>query len=285
VFTGLQKKWDAITEQQFVDTNWFNAAHYPLAFYLGSENYVKTVNTNGDGKDAIMRYLTGGGTLVVLASGPFPFYYGYGPADAPGIADPLLPTFGLPFIGFEQAPSGIYMQRNTNQTILHSVPTVFPFPPGDQRLRAINRSAVSAANRYLPLITALGPGTNYGDAAVFIAFGTGSAKGGKVVYIWSTLTAGPQGQQIMADVVSWVLDATLRPPQPRFNSIQVPDNLVFNFDAQSNLDYVVQYQNSLGVGAWSVLNDFSSAPTNRSIRYTNSIGGIGSRFYRMKVGP
>jgi len=288
VCTGLQKKWDAITEQQFVDTNWFNATRYPLTFYLGSENYVKTVNTTGDGKDAITRYLSGGGTLVVLASGPFPFYYGYGPADAPGAADPLLPTYGMPFIGFEQAPPGIFMQRNTNQTILQSVPTVFPFPPGDQRLRAINRSGVSAANRYLPLITALGPGgTNYGDAAAFMSFGTGLAKGGKVVYIWSTLTAGPQGQQIMADVVSWILDATLRPPQPRFNSIQVPDSLhaVFNFDAQSNLDYVVQYQNSLGAGAWVLLNDFSSAPTNRMIRYTNNISGIASRFYRMKVGP
>ncbi len=43
--TGLDQKWDALTEAQLVNTNQFNAARYPLAFYLGSENYVKTVLT------------------------------------------------------------------------------------------------------------------------------------------------------------------------------------------------------------------------------------------------
>jgi hypothetical protein len=286
--TGLDKKWDAITEQQLVDINWFNASRYPLAFHLGNENYVKTVVTNGDGKVAITRYLASGGVLVVLASGPFPFYYGYGPADAPGPADPLLPTLGIPIQGFEQAPPDIFMQRNASQTILQSVPAVFPFPLGDQRLRAITGSAVSAANRYLPLIKALGTnGANYGDAAAFIAFGTGTAKGGKMLYIWSTLLSGPEGQAIMADVVSWILDATLRPPPPRFNSIQVPDNLhaVFNFEARSNLDYIAQYRNSLGAGAWLLVKDFASAPTNRSIWFTNNISGTDSRFYRLTVGP
>ncbi len=285
--TGLDKKWDIISEQQLVDSNWFNAARYPLAFHLGNENYVKTVVTNGDGKTAITRYLAGGGTLVILASGPFPFYYGYGPNDAPGPSDPLLPTFGIQIQGFEQAPSGIFMQRNTNQTILQSVPAVFPFPPGDQRLRAITASAVNPANRYLPLITAWANGTNYGDAAAFIAFGTGSAKGGKILYVWTTLLSGPQGQAIMSDVVSWILDAALRPPPPQFNSIQAPDNLhvAFNFNAKSNLDYVAQYRNSLSTGSWSPLIDFSSAPTNRSIWFTNNVGGTSARFYRLAVGP
>ncbi len=286
--TGLDKKWDALTESQLVDTNWFNATRYPLAFYLGNEDYVKTVFTNGDGKAAITRYLAGGGTLVVLASLPFPFYYGYGPADAPGPADPLLPTYGMPFQGFEQAPADIFMQRNTNQTILQSVPVNFPFPPGDQRLRAITGSAVSSLNRYLPLIKALGTnGVNYGDAAAFISFGTGPATGGKVLYIWSTLLAGPQGQAIMSDTVSWILDATLRPPQPQFQSIQLPDNLhaVFNFQARSNLDYLAQYRNSLTTGTWLLAKDFSSAPTNRSISFTNNISGTSSRFYRLTVGP
>jgi len=40
----------------------------------------------------------------------------------------------------------------------------------------------------------------------------------------------------MGDIVSWVLDATLRPPPPHFNSLSVPDNAhaAFNFDARSN---------------------------------------------------
>jgi hypothetical protein len=286
--TGLDKKWDRISEPQLVDTNGFNAARYPLAFHLGGENYVKTVATDGDGKAAITRYLAAGGTLVVLASGPFPFYYGYGPADLPGPADPLLPALGMPFQGFEQAPPGMLMQRNTNQTILQSVPALFPFPPGDPRLRAINSAAVNGANRYLALVRALDAnGNNYGDAAAFLAFRTGPARNGKVVYVWSSLLAGPQGQAIMVDVVSWILDATLRPPPPRFNSIQVPDVLhaAINFDAGSNVDYVIQYRNRLAVGIWSPLNDFMSASTNRSIWFTNNIGGTDSRFYRLSAGP
>jgi len=89
---------------------------------------LKTVNTVGDGKDAVTRYLAGGGTLVVLASGPFPFYYGYGPADAPGAADPLLPIYGMPFIGFEQAPSGIFMQTEHEPNHSALSPDSFSLP-------------------------------------------------------------------------------------------------------------------------------------------------------------
>src|ERR1019366_1226919 len=83
----------------------------PLSTSGAGENFVKTVLTNGDGKAVITQYLAGGGTLVILATGPFPFYYGYGPSDQPGPSDPLLPTLGLPIQGFETAPAGIAMQR------------------------------------------------------------------------------------------------------------------------------------------------------------------------------
>jgi hypothetical protein len=286
--TGLDQKWDALTELQFVNTNQFNAARYPLAFYLGSENYVKTVVTDGDGKAAITQYLAGGGTLVILATGPFPFYYGYGPSDQAGPADPLLPALGLPFQVFEVAPAGIVMQRYTNQSVLLSVPDVFPFPPGDPRLRAINRGSLSAAHRYLPLIKALVPqGTDYGDAAAFIAFGTGPATGGKMLYVWSTLLSGPQGQPVMVDAVSWIVNATLRPPRPSFGAILWPDktHVGFNFYAQSNLDYLVQSRSSLSAGNWAKLLDLSSAPTNRSLWFTNSISATSARYFRLTVGP
>src|SRR5581483_6340930 len=274
--TGLRDKWDVLTESQFVDINRFNATRYPLAFYLGSENYVKTVVTSGDGKAAITKYLAGGGTLVVLATGPFPFYYGYGPSDQPGPADPLLPALGMPFQGFEQAPPGVFMQRYTNQTILQSVPVQFAFPPGDQRLRAVTGSAVSSLNRYVPFIKAIDADRNYyGDAAVFMAFGSGPAKGGKVLYVWDTLLSGPQGQSIMADTVSWILDAALQPPQPKFDSLMIVDSthVAFHFSAAANLDYLLQLRDSLSSGAWSTLQDFSSAPTNRSFWVTNNVSG------------
>jgi hypothetical protein len=286
--TALRNKWDTLTEQQLIDTNQFNAARYPIAFYLGGENYVKTVVTSGDGKTAITRYLAGGGTLVVLASGPFPFYYGYGPADQAGPADPLLPALGLPIQGFEQAPAGIFMQRYTNQTVLQSVPTQFPFPPGDQRLRAITGSAVNSANRYLPLIKAIdAQGTNYGDAAAFIAFGTGPAKGGKVLYVWDTLLSGPQGQAIMADTVSWILNATLRPPAVTFDDSALvgANRVAFHLTATTNLDYALQSRTNISLGAWTSLQDLGSSPGVRSIWTTNVISSSTPRFYRLKVGP
>jgi len=286
--TGLDQKWDLLTEQHFVDPTQFNAARYPLAFYLGSENYVKTVNTNGDGQLAVTRYLTNGGTLVVFATGPFPFYYGYGPNDQAGPADPLLPTYGLPFIGFEQPPTGISMQRYTNQTILQSVPDSFAFPPGDSRLRAIDPTGVSSANRYRPLIRArLASGATYGDAALFIAFGTGPAKGGKILYVWTTLLTGPQGTAILLDTVPWIVNATLRPPPPLFTSAALPDpsHAVFQFTALSNLDYTMQVRLSLSTGSWTKLQDLLSMPTNRSVRFTNLISGTTPRFFRLVVGP
>jgi hypothetical protein len=287
--TGLNQKWDTLTELQLVNSNQFNATRYPLAFHLAGENYVKTVVTNGDGKAAITQYLAGGGTLVILATGPFPFYYGYGPSDLAGPSDPLLPALGLPLqVNFEQPPAGILMQRYTNQSVLLSVPVSFPFPPGDQRLRAINRSSVSAANRYLPLIKAAIPlSTDYGDAAAFIAFGTGAATGGKILYVWSTLLSGPQGQSILADTVSWIVNATLRPPRPSFGAFRWPDktHVAFNFNAQSNLDYVVQSRVSLSTGNWIKLLDLSSAPTNRSLWFTNAISGTSAGYFRLTVGP
>jgi hypothetical protein len=191
-------------------------------------------------------------------------------------------------VNFEQPPAGVVMQRYTNQSVLLSVPTSFPFPPGDQRLRAIDRSSVNAANRYLPLIKAAIPqGTDYGDAAAFIAFGAGPATGGKALYVWSTLLTGPQGQSILIDTVSWIVNATLRPPRPGFNAIRRPDktHVAFNFNAQSNLDYLVQFRGSLSAGNWVKSLDLSSAPTNRSLWVTNSISGTSAQYTRLAVGP
>jgi hypothetical protein len=287
-FTGLDLKWQALTETQMLDSAIFTNSRYPLAFYLGSENYVKTVITNGDAKAAVTRYLAGGGTLVVLATGPFPFYYGYGPNDQPGPADPLLPALGLPiYVAFEQPPTNLNMVVSTNQGIVHSVPLVFPFPPGDQRLRPVNRSQLSSAHRYVPWITAVDSGgKSYGDAACFIEFGAGPAKSGKVLYIWSTLLSGPQGQALMADSISWIIDGTLRPPPSQFSSIGwLNDSLTLAFQAGSNLDYALQYRTNFDSGSWALERDFGSSPVDRSLLVTNPIPNPQSGFFRLWVRP
>ncbi len=286
--TGLNLKWRALTETQLVDGVTFTASRFPLAFYLGGENYVKTVITNGDAKAAVTRYLAGGGTLVVLASGPFPFYYGYGPNDQAGPADPLLPALGLPiYIAFEQPPGNLSIVVTTNQSILHSVPSVFSFPPGDQRLRPVNRSQVASANRYVPWLAVTNfAGQGYGDAACFIELGTGPAKGGKIIYIWCSLLSGPQGQALMADAVSWILNALLLPPPSRINSInrQGASSVGLGFDALANLDYTLQYRSDLTLGSWLLWQDFGSSPADRSLSVTSPIIG-GFRFFRLGLRP
>jgi hypothetical protein len=273
-----------------VDPATFTATRFPVTFYLGSENYVKTVVTNGDGKAAITRYLAGGGTLVILGTGPFPLYYGYGPNDQPGPADPVLPGLGLPiYNAFEQAPLNLHMVVSTNQTIFRSVPSVFPFPPGDSRLRSINRSQVVSTHRYVPWLTVTGPtGQNYGDAAGFISFGSGPAKGGKILYIWSSLLSGPQGIALLSDALSWLMNATFNPSTPGFNSISFLDTrtLALGFAALPDLAYKIESRTALNPsGTWAIAQDYGSAPGLRALRFTNTITIDQSRFFRLAVEP
>jgi hypothetical protein len=179
------------------------------------------------------------------------------------------------------------MTVSTNQGVIHSVPAAFPFPPGDSRLRPVNRAQVSAAHRYVPWITATDPGSqSYGDAACFVEFGSGPAKGGKILYIWSTLLSGPQGPTLMADAVSWIVDAILRPPPANISSIEWTNgSLVLGFQAHSNLDYSLQFRSNVVIGPWSLLKDFGSSPLDRSLSYTNAISGSQSGFYRLSLRP
>ena len=284
--TGLGDLWVELSESQLVNAATFNAARYPLAFYLGGERYVKTVNTAGDGKDAITRFLAGGGTLVVLATGPFPFYYGDGPGSQTGPADPLLPALGLPIQNaFEQAPAGLRVQQYPTQVVLPSLPASFAFPPGDSRLRSIVRAQLNPAHRYTPILRVTdAQGRDYGDAAGYVELRAGPANGGKVLYIWSTLLEGPQGTQLLIDAVSWLLNGVVR--TPRINGIRAPGaaQAVLDFEAWPSVNYVMEYRDRFGGGAWSLLQDFLRAPTYRSVRWTNSGPGA-SRYYRLQARP
>ncbi len=285
--TGLRKKWTALSESQLVNPASFNASNYAVVFYLSGEHYVKTVTTPGDGKSAITRFLAGGGTLVLLATGPFPFYYGDGPGDQPGPADVLLPALGLPInLAFEQAPPNLLIQPYPNQTILHSEPATFPFPPGDPRLRAINRAQISATDRYIPLLRVTDTlGRNYGDAAGCLELHGGPAKGGRILYIWSSLLSGPQGSGIMADAVSWILNGTVRPPSLGTVEVAAPTRAVLGFEALANLRYWIESRESLSRGAWSLAQEVPAAFTNRVLWLTNTLSTPGDQYFRLGVRP
>jgi len=224
---------------------------------------------------------------VLFASGPFPFYYGYGPGGQTGPPDILLPTLGLPLENaFEQAPPNLRVVQYRGQSILSSSPAQFEFPPGDPRLRSVNRSRLNSANRYVPLLKVLDTqGRDYGDAAGYIEFRTGAAKGGKVLYIWCSLLSGPQGSAIMADAVTWILDGTLRAPRVEAIHAPAPGQAVLAFAAKPNLLYTVEYRSLLEAGSWARLIELAAGLTNRSIRLTNTLFNIPLRFYRLAARP
>jgi hypothetical protein len=206
---GLRDKLVRLEPDDFVSPEKFNAARYPIALYLGDEHYLKTVHENGDGVAALERYLTEGGTLVLLAGGPYPMYYGDRLGGRAGGSDPVLAALGIPLsIGFEKSPGHLKIHTSAGQVIVHSVPAEFAFPENDPRLRASQSS--NASGHYVSLLSVVGDdGRSHGDAAFFFEPGSGPAKGGKVFYIWSSLLTSSEGNLIMADVLSWVIEKTI----------------------------------------------------------------------------
>jgi len=201
---GLWHKCTTLTAAQLVDHARFNAHAFPVAIYLGGENYLKSINTASDGRESVARYLREGGILLALAGGPFPFFYGdeYGKSSS---ADPLLPQLGIPlFIPFEQPPANLIVVRTANKTTLPSIPDTWTFPEaGDRRLRTIDTSMVDKRQVYSSLVSVKDKyGHEFGDAAAYIRLREGAGAGGNVLYIWSGLLSGPYGNQLLCECLS-----------------------------------------------------------------------------------
>jgi hypothetical protein len=203
---GVAAQAVTLSPDQLVDPAFFSARRFPVAIYTAGEEYWRSVHRDGDGKEAVRRYLAGGGTLVLLSSGPFPFFYGL---DAQGgrQVEPLLPELGVPLGGPESAPPGLAFLRQGGQKILGRVPPRFEFNGGDGRIRAVLRDQVAKADRYLPLLAAVdAQGRDYGDVAFWIELRTGPAAGGRILYFWHWLSTSPQAAAIQHDLLDWLLD-------------------------------------------------------------------------------
>lgn len=180
-----------LSRDQLVDTNFFTAQHFPVALHLGFESYFQTVHRSGDGDAALRNYLAGGGTLLVLPSGPYPMYYNEAGKPANGAAVVGI-TIGAG--GFENPPSALKMsfRVNTNQSIIRWPEATFAFPApyeADQRWRP-SRPTGNADLRYTPLAALVDDkGNNHGDGAVLLEHAQGPLRGGRVVYVWCSLLA------------------------------------------------------------------------------------------------
>ncbi|MBI3920562.1 MAG: hypothetical protein HY318_04005, partial [Armatimonadetes bacterium] len=217
-----------LSPEEMVSSTVLDPAQYFLAVDVGGENYYQNVNGKEDGDRAIQGYLRGGGTLLVLSPGPFPFYY-----NEKGTPVVSAPKFGLPIAGsglenrqdklegvkvsgWEKPPVGakLTFEVNTTPKILPDLPAKFPFPTeGDPRWRPIV-NVVSEQDVYTPLLTLKdGKGQSYGDGGAIIEFKSGDLKGGRVVYVWGPLLSNEKyGSAILRGLLNHVLKTTFPPP-------------------------------------------------------------------------
>jgi len=161
-----------------------------VAVATSGEDYLATVHEKGDAGEAVAKFVRDGGTLVLAASGPFPMFYAQGPGGQ--TVDPLPPKLGLPIsIPFPTMPAGgVTFKVNLDQKVLSlDVPSSFPMPDGDPRLRSIDPSQIPAGANYTSIVSAVGAdGKSYGDAAGLLTL----PGGGKILYVWCGLTLDPK---------------------------------------------------------------------------------------------
>jgi hypothetical protein len=161
-----------------------NPKTYAMVLYAGHEKYCTTAQKADDVDEAMIQYVKRGGTLLVLSSGPLPFYY-----DQAGKVVNRAAEFGLNIKGgWERPPQGdlVFMdpqkqQENTkwNQEM--------PFGDmGEQRWRPY---VVDEGVKTMTLLTLKDKsnGKSYGDGLVIIY----PASGGKIAYGWSGLLQSP----------------------------------------------------------------------------------------------
>ena len=215
----FDEKIAELSPTQFVNPEVFNAGRFPVAMYLDAEAYLRTVSVEGDGAEAVRRYLGEGGTLLLLGQGPYPMYYPMkdGEPDTSS-REHLLPALGVPLrVVFEAPPAGtaLSIRRNAGVQWLSDLPPDVPFPvTGDLRLRALMPGDVPAGETVTPLFTVVGDdGKDYGMAAVLVEHTAGELKGGRILYVWGPLLDGQTVPGLLQAILGWVTEHVGGAPQ------------------------------------------------------------------------
>jgi len=174
---------------------------YPLLLYAAGETYRATVRAEGDVDAGLARYLAAGGFLVVLPAGPWPFH-----RDADGRAVNRGARFGLTLRqGWEEPPDGRTLRFVQPERRLPHVPAEFPFPDaGDRRWRPF---APAEGAKHVPLVVLKDEaGKALGEAAAYAE----PASGGRVLYVWFALLAGPRTDALLLDVFTFAAEQAPR---------------------------------------------------------------------------
>ena len=211
--SGLMKKCRLLTPAEMLDPQTLSAEKFPLLVNLGGEEYAGTIRREGDGAAAILRYLRSGGTIVMLTSGPLPFYYDT--LDGPPRVRSLTPQMGMPVAaGFESPPKGasLEIRWNAGQKLIRDMPAALAFGSrAELRLRSIRREEVSPEAVYTPIFSVVGAdGMRYGDAAAEAHFSRGPFRGARLIYVWSGLL---DDRQLGSAIIEQMLDLLITESQ------------------------------------------------------------------------
>ncbi|MHB1458855.1 MAG: hypothetical protein ACYC0V_18240 [Armatimonadota bacterium] len=204
---GLLRKSVYLTPERLVDSSFFNAQRFKVVVYAAGEDYLDTVVNPGDAADAVVRYVKGGGTLVVVSpNATLPFFYANGPGFRRGGS--LGERLGLP-IGFSiesKLPEKLRFISSPGQNALTGIPAQMPYPTGDIRLRAVEPSRLIPGSGYTPVYSVIGEsGKSYGDAAALIQLPNGQ---GRILYVYGSLMSDKaNGQSIALAAVRFIINA------------------------------------------------------------------------------
>ncbi len=225
-----------LSPEELVQPGLLRAPNFQAAVYAGAERYLYKVLKPGDAAQALLDYLSSGGTLIVAGScwpfyrpvewtgGDYVAYNGpvvkwRGPEDSwlraqmQAFKQRAAGTFnrflGLNISGegtrqFERPPEEIKLVRTPEGARLFpSLPAEMPFPAtGDLRFRPASPNNLGPGVRFTPVMVAVGKsGTEYGPAIAVVEHVSGRLKGGAVVYIWGTLVHA-LGWQPIADALA-----------------------------------------------------------------------------------
>jgi len=203
--TGLRQKLVELEGADLLGARRFSAQRFPVALYVGQEAHLRTIRTENDAADAVIRYVTEGGTILMATAWPYPTYYAIDAGSPQGIPNqPLLRRIGIDIIAaFERPPEGakLVLQPLEGQTLLPSLPPSWAYPEtGDLRLRSF--ASTSESVKMTPLVEVRAEdGRPIGPAAALFEFDGG----GCILYVWSGIMNDARiADGVVCDLVRWI---------------------------------------------------------------------------------
>jgi len=209
---------DRLEWEDVVDKKKFNAVTYPIVIYAGGEKYKQTVKVYADVDEALIRYMEGGGFLIINSNYPWPLYMNEdneptfitGKMGFPicGIDDAGTPSPDPKLVGFEKPRAELNFNFMADKKRFPDIPEKVAFPSGgDMRWRPIVGTNLPKADAYIPIVVLNDEDNNYyGDGIAYVQHKVSQPINGKGLYIWSRAADIFGANDLYYDVFAFVAD-------------------------------------------------------------------------------